>query len=109
MLCVPFAGKAIVMMCSTSRSYAAVFRRPSARGALPPRGIRLLHHDPDPHVRAMAAELVGLWVHDHPDALAALIRSRDDDPSPAVRKKAGWYAPGGPIHRRTAPKPVRGS
>ncbi len=57
----------------------------------------------------MAAELVGLWVHDHPDALAALIRSRDDDPSPAVRKKAGWFAPGGPIHRRTAPKPVRRS
>ncbi|MEV4298096.1 HEAT repeat domain-containing protein [Microbispora rosea] len=74
------------------------------RGVLLPRGIRLLHHDPDPHVRAMAAELVGLWVHSHPDALAALIRSRDDDPSPAVRKKAGWYAPGGPIHRRTAPK-----
>lgn len=57
----------------------------------------------------MAAELVGLWVHDHPYALAALIRSRDDDPSPAVRKKAGWYTPGGPIHRRTAPKPVRRS
>jgi hypothetical protein len=29
------------------------------------------------------------------------------DPVPAVRKKAGWYAPGGSIHRRTAPRPMR--
>lgn len=76
------------------------------RLALLPRGIRLLEQDPDPQVRCRAVELVGLWVHSRPDAVAALIRARDDDPSPVVRKKAGWYTPGGPIHRRTTPGPV---
>ncbi|MER6420927.1 HEAT repeat domain-containing protein [Streptomyces sp. NPDC001137] len=74
---------------------------------LQPRAIQLLHHDPDPHVRAMATELVGLWVHTTPQALAALVRAHTEDPSPAVRKKAGWYTPGGPVHRRTTPKPAR--
>ena len=58
--------------------------------------------DPDAHVRAYAVELVGRWVHTHSEAEAAIIRSRDHDPSPAVRKKAGWYAPGGTIHRKTS-------
>ncbi|NGO12365.1 HEAT repeat domain-containing protein [Streptomyces sp. HC44] len=80
--------------------------RPDSAVVLP-RGIRLLHHDPDAHVRSMAAELVGRWVHTHPEAADALTRTRDADPSPAVRKKASWYAPGGPIHRRTAPQPAR--
>ncbi|MER5216288.1 HEAT repeat domain-containing protein [Streptomyces sp. NPDC002838] len=77
------------------------------RATLLPRAARLLHDDPDPHVRTHAVELVALWAHADPDALAALVRARDGDPSPVVRKKAGWYAPGGPIHRRTAPKPWR--
>lgn len=77
------------------------------RAVIQPHAIRILHHDPDPHVRAMAGELVGLWVHSAPQALAALVRARDEDPSPAVRKKAGWYTPGGPVHRRTAPKRAR--
>ncbi|MET7486894.1 HEAT repeat domain-containing protein [Streptomyces sp. NPDC005538] len=77
------------------------------RVALLPRAIRLLERDPDPQVRARAVELVGLWVHSRPDALAALTRARDADPSPPVRKKAGWFTPGGPIHRRTAPGPAR--
>jgi hypothetical protein len=59
--------------------------------------------DPDAHVRAYAVELAGRLVHAHSGAEAAIIRSRDHDPSPAVRKKAGWYAPGGTIHRKTAP------
>ena len=42
-----------------------------------------------------------------PDAVAALNRARADDPSPLVRKKAGWHTPGGPVHRRTAPRPTR--
>ncbi|AUG75194.1 hypothetical protein CFP65_0213 [Kitasatospora sp. MMS16-BH015] len=65
-----------------------------------------LHHlaeDPEPLVRAMAAELVGKFVHTDPRALPALLTSHTTDPSPAVRKKSGWYTPGGPIHTRTAP------
>ncbi|MBK3572369.1 HEAT repeat domain-containing protein [Streptomyces sp. MBT65] len=77
------------------------------RLALLPRAIRLLERDPDSQVRAMAVELVGLWVHSRPGALAALARAHDEDPSPSVRKKAGWYTPGGPVHRRTAPRPAR--
>lgn len=69
--------------------------------------MRVLHDDPDPQVRAYAVELVALWVHGDADALAALVRARDADPSPAVRKKAGWHTTGGPIHRRTAPKAAR--
>ncbi|MET7571041.1 hypothetical protein ABZT04_21450 [Streptomyces sp. NPDC005492] len=73
------------------------------RVALLPRAIRLLERDPDPRVRARAVELVGPWVHSRPDALAALTRARDAGPPPPVRKKAGWYTPGSPIHRRTTP------
>jgi len=29
------------------------------------------------------------------------------DPSPAVRKKAGWFAPGGTIYQRTIPRAPR--
>jgi hypothetical protein len=50
----------------------------------------------------MAVELVGRFVHGKPEAEAALVRAREADPSPALRKKAGWYAPGGAIHRRTS-------
>lgn len=77
------------------------------RVRLLPRAVRLLHEDVDPQVRMRAAELVGLWVHQDARAVAALLRSRDEDPPPAVRKKAGRYTPGGPIHRRTAPKGVQ--
>jgi hypothetical protein len=51
----------------------------------------------------MAVELVGAWVHSHPDSVATLQRAADEDPSPAVRKKARWYAPDGPVHERTRP------
>ena len=44
----------------------------------------------------MAVELVGACVHSHPDSAAALQRAAHEDPSPGVRKKARWYAPGGP-------------
>nr|WP_229913948.1 HEAT repeat domain-containing protein [Streptomyces capitiformicae] len=65
-----------------------------------------LHHlssDPDPQVRLRAAELVGKFAHSDARAVAALKASHTKDPSPAVRKKAGWYAPGGTIYERTAP------
>lgn len=68
-----------------------------------------LHHlaaDPDPHVRAMAVELVGKFACSDARAAAALRESQANDPSPAVRKKAGWYAPGGPIHARRQRRPA---
>ncbi|MER5638058.1 HEAT repeat domain-containing protein [Kitasatospora sp. NPDC002227] len=75
---------------------------PGADRVLQP-GLVHLASDPDPQVRSMAAELVGKFVHTDARAEAALEESRRSDPSPAVRKKSGWYAPGGTIHRRTAP------
>ena len=71
-----------------------------------PRAVAMLEADPDPHVRAMAAELAGAWVHSQPAAAEALQRAAGGDPSPAVRKKASWYAPGGPIYRRTRRGPA---
>jgi HEAT repeat protein len=73
-------------------------------GAVLPLGIRLLQSDPDKHVRATAAEVAGRWVHTDASAEAAIVTARDSDSDPSVRKKAGWYAPGDPIHRRTRPK-----
>jgi HEAT repeat protein len=72
-----------------------------------PEALRMLNEDDDPHVRAMAIEVVGQYVHTNPIAERALIEAHRNDSSPAVRKKAGWYAPGGPIHMRTAPRPAR--
>jgi HEAT repeat protein len=76
--------------------------RPAATAVLPP-AIAILSGDPSAHVRSMAVEVVGAWVHTHPEAAAALESAVIGDPSPAVRKKASWYAPGGTVYRRTAP------
>ena len=54
----------------------------------------------------MAASLLGQAVHRRPEIATALEQARDGDPHPVVRKVAGWYAPGGPIYRRLAPKHV---
>ncbi len=72
-----------------------------------PEALRVLTQDGDPHVRAMAIEVVGQYVHTNPIAERALVDAHSNDTSPAVRKKAGWYIPGGPIHTRTTPRPVR--
>jgi HEAT repeat protein len=80
--------------------------RPSAAAVLP-RAIALLAGDESAHVRAMAVELVGLWVHGHPAACSAIERAAATDPAPTVRKKASWYAPGGTVYRRTRPRPHR--
>ncbi|MGW0880377.1 HEAT repeat domain-containing protein [Streptomyces sp. NPDC002671] len=79
---------------------------PGAGQVLEP-ALRHLAGDPDPHVRARAAELVGKFAHTEPRAVTALETSRAQDPSPTVRKKAGWYAPGGAIYERTAPRASR--
>ncbi|MFJ9690747.1 HEAT repeat domain-containing protein [Kitasatospora sp. NPDC101183] len=76
---------------------------PGADRVLEP-ALEHLASDPDAQVRMRAAELVGKFAHTDPRAEAALLAARAQDPSPAVRKKAGWYAPGGSIHRRTAPQ-----
>jgi HEAT repeat protein len=77
--------------------------RPAADDVLPT-ALRLLKHDTDPHVRAMAIEVVGQWVHQDDRSYTALPHARDHDTDPAVRKKATWYLPGGTIHQRTAPR-----
>ncbi|EDY58139.1 conserved hypothetical protein [Streptomyces sviceus ATCC 29083] len=79
---------------------------PGAEQVLEP-ALRHLADDPDPQVRMRAAELVGKFAHTDERAVMALEASRAGDPSPAVRKKAAWYAPGGTIHRRTAPRAYR--
>jgi HEAT repeat protein len=75
--------------------------KPVQHNALP-EALRLLREDSDAHVRAMAIELIGHFAHDTSVAAEALMAARMKDPSPAVRKKAGWYAPGGAIYTRTA-------
>lgn len=78
--------------------------RPDADAVLPA-AIGVLDGDESAHVRAVAAELVGRWAHSHPAACSAVERAARRDPAAAVRKKASWYAPGGTIYRRTAPRP----
>jgi hypothetical protein len=72
-----------------------------------PLGMRLLEADPDPLVRALAVELVGRFAHENASAAQALREAAERDSSPAVRKKARWYAPGGPVFRRRAAGLVR--
>jgi hypothetical protein len=72
-----------------------------------PLAMELLANDRDAHVRAMAVEVVGQWVHVNAAAEELLLAAAKSDPSTTVRKKAGWYAPGGAIHRRTTPKSRR--
>ena len=69
-----------------------------------PKAIEMLARDPEAHVRAMAIEVVGQFVHANALALAAISAARRSDDNSTVRKKAGWYLPGGPIHRRTKPR-----
>jgi HEAT repeat protein len=69
-----------------------------------PKALKLLRRDPNAHVRAMAIEVVGQFVHTNPLASAAILATHQGDENPTVRKKAGWYVPGGPAHRRTMPR-----
>jgi hypothetical protein len=68
--------------------------RPNAAQVLP-RAIKLLAEDSSPQVGAMAAEVVGQFVHAIPEAEAAVSKAARSDPSTKVRKKAGAYAPEG--------------
>jgi HEAT repeat protein len=69
-----------------------------------PRAIDRLLNDPVPSVRHHAAGVVGRWVHDDPDALAAIVAAMDNDPNSGVRKTVSWFAPGGPRFEKTKPK-----
>ena len=73
--------------------------RPQESEVLPP-ALACLRQDDHPHVRAMAVEVVGQFAHTNPQAALALEAAHTHDPTPTVRKKAGWYAPGGPIYTR---------
>jgi len=73
-------------------------------GQVLPKAMKLLANDPDAHVRAMAIEVVGQFVHTNALAVAAISAALQKDESSTVRKKAGWYLPGGPIHERTKPR-----
>ena len=72
-----------------------------------PIAIRLLLGDESRSVRKTAAHMLTPAVHKREDVRRALEQARDHDPDRLVRKVAGWAAPGGPIYRRLAPKPVR--
>lgn len=69
--------------------------------------LNMLQTDPSRHVRAMAVELVGRFVHEDPTAEAALVAAHAHDPDPSVRKKAGWFAPGGTRWQKTRPRVTR--
>ena len=72
-----------------------------------PIAIRMLLEDESRGVRKTAAHMLSPAVHKRDDVRRALEHARDHDPDPLVRKVAGWAAPGGPIYRRLAPRPVR--
>jgi HEAT repeats len=69
-----------------------------------PAAMKLLAGDPSAHVRAMAIEVVGRFAHGNPSAVEAIKNAARSDKSSAVRKKAGWYVPGGTIYQRCLPK-----
>jgi hypothetical protein len=73
--------------------------RSAAASALP--AAAALRGDASARVRAMAVELIGTWVHAHPDAAVALESAASSDTCPAAGKKASWPAPGGTIYRGT--------
>jgi HEAT repeat protein len=79
---------------------------PGADEVLEP-ALRHLASDPDAQVRARAAELAGKFVHTDGRAVTALETACAQDPSPVVRKKAGWFTPGGTIYQRTMPRTPR--
>ncbi|WP_271500151.1 HEAT repeat domain-containing protein [Bradyrhizobium sp. CCBAU 11357] len=52
-----------------------------------PKAMKLLARDPDAHVRAMALEVVGQFVHTNALAAAAISAAKEGDENPTVRKK----------------------
>jgi hypothetical protein len=81
--------------------------RQEEANVLPP-AMKLLASDPSAHVRAMAIEVIGQFVHCNPSAVEAIEVAGRSDKSSTVRKKAGWYLPGGTIYQRSYRKDVTG-
>ncbi|HLK26193.1 MAG TPA: HEAT repeat domain-containing protein [Caulobacteraceae bacterium] len=80
--------------------------RPDAKRTLT-LAMERLRCDPDAHVRAHAVGAIGEMANESGEALQAILAAAGSDPSPAVRKKARWYAPGGPIFERQRSKSGR--
>lgn len=80
--------------------------RPDKRDVFP-KALEALRNDDDPFVRAIAVEVVARWVYDDEHAEHALIDACANDPSPAVRKKASWFVPGGTVYEKNSPKVPR--
>jgi HEAT repeat protein len=76
--------------------------RPEEACVLPP-AMKMLASDPSAHVRAMAIEVIGQFVHSNPSVVETIEAAALSDKSSTVRKKPGWYAPGGTIYRRSLP------
>jgi HEAT repeat protein len=74
------------------------------RDAVLPPAIRALESDPDQHVRQMAVGVIAKWMYDDGVAADALRRAHAADPHPSVRKKAGWFVPGGALYEKHRPK-----
>ena len=72
-----------------------------------PIAMTALREDPDDFTRAMAVEVVGRYAHTHPEAADALAEAHTADKNATVRKKAGWFAPGGIRYIKNAPKRQR--
>ncbi|HTX49746.1 MAG TPA: hypothetical protein VME40_10185 [Caulobacteraceae bacterium] len=99
----PVAGVRVAALHALACDKCKTGDKPDRAKALPD-ALRILADDADAHVRAMAIEVVGRLVHESGAARKALQTAASCDPSPAVRKKARWYAPGGPIFNRTRPR-----
>ena len=69
-----------------------------------PMAIAMLQEDDSKGVRQMAAGMLGPSVHRSKVALAALQKANIEDPSPVVRKIAGWWIPGGTCYNKLKPK-----
>jgi HEAT repeat protein len=102
----PAAGVRVAALHSLACDQCKEGEKPDRAKVLPD-ALRILADDPDAHVRAIAIEVVGRLAHESDAAREALQTAISRDPSSAVRKKARWYAPGGPIFNRTRPKTRR--
>lgn len=89
--------EALVSCLGDPQRTVAAYRELLRRGRNALSAIRSGLQDGNPAVREGCK-----FAHSDARAVAALEASHAKDPSPAVRKKAGWFIPGGTIYERTA-------